>query len=240
MPQPDGAEGCVADKIARLAQLRDSGALTEKEFKRLKKGCLGMPPIIFWLALGYLVILLAVFTAYISTPGFRAHIPTSLGPIPTGVVWFGATGAEMASLYGIFVHNRDWNASYNYWHYCRPFFGAVTGSVGALVYLVLLHLGSTSSVKVDPLTFDVVAFVLGFADKSFMQLLQNVTAVIVKPGNQSIKAHQTTCPPPAPAIAPRSGTESESGEPPPQADDPPPTPSSGDVIPGRSSGGGFS
>jgi hypothetical protein len=50
---------------------------------------------------------------------------------------------------------------------------------------VLLHLGSTSSVKVDRLTFYVVAFVLGFADKSFMQMLQNVTAVIIKPGNKT-------------------------------------------------------
>ncbi|MGC1406572.1 MAG: SHOCT domain-containing protein [Candidatus Dormiibacterota bacterium] len=124
MPQSDGAEGCVAGKIARLAQLRDSGALTDQEFQRLKKACLGMPRIIFPLAVFYLVVLLAVFATYILAPGFRTHIPASLGPIPSGVVWFGATGAVMASLYGIFVHNRNWNASYNYWHYCRPFFGA--------------------------------------------------------------------------------------------------------------------
>ena len=232
MPQPDESEGCAADKIAKLAQLRDSGALTEKEFKRLKKAYLGMPPIVFPLALVYLVILFAVFATYISVPGFRDHIPASLGTIPIGVVWFGATGAVMASLYGIFVHNRNWNASYNYWHYCRPFFGAVIGSVGALVYLVLVHLGSASSVKVDPLTFYVVAFVLGFADKSFMQLLQNVTTVIVKPGNQSDKAPQTTCPPPAPAVAPRSGTESESGESPPDTGDPPLAPTTPDAAPG--------
>jgi len=232
MPPPDGAEGCVAERIARLAHLRDSGALTDKEFQRLKKACLEMPRIIFPLAVFYLIALLAVFATYILVPGFRTHIPASLGPIPSGVVWFGATGAVMASLYGIFVHNRNWNASYNYWHYCRPFFGAVTGSVGALVYLVLLHLGSASSVKVDPLTFYVVAFVLGFADKSFMQLLQNVTTVIVKPGNQNVKAPQTTCPPAAPAVAPRSGTESESGESPPDTGDPPVAPTTPDAAPG--------
>lgn len=232
MPQPDGAEGCVAHKIARLAQLRDSGALTDKEFQRLKKPYLGMPPIIFPIALVYLAILFAVFVTYILVPGFRDHIPASLGTIPSGVVWFGATGAVIASLYGIFVHNRNWNASYNYWHYCRPFFGAVTGSVGALVYLVLLHLGSASSVKVAPLTFYVVAFVLGFADKSFMQLLQNVTTVIVKPGNQSVKAPQTTCPPAAPAVAPSSRSDSESGESPPHTGDPPLAPTTPDAAPG--------
>ena len=82
---------------------------------------------------------------------------------------------------------QKWETSYDYWHYCRPLFGAVTGSIGALIYLVLLHLGSASIVKVDPLTFYVVAFVLDFADKSFMQLLQNVTTVIIKPGNQTPK-----------------------------------------------------
>ena len=82
---------------------------------------------------------------------------------------------------------QKWETSYDYWHYCRPLFGAVTGSIGALIHLVLLHLGSASIVKVDPLTFYVVAFVLDFADKSFMQLLQNVTTVIIKPGNQTPK-----------------------------------------------------
>jgi hypothetical protein len=62
---------------------------------------------------------------------------------------------------------------------------AVTGSIGALMYLVLLHLGDNSIVKADPLTFCAVAFVLGFADKSFMQMLQNVTRVIIKPGSQA-------------------------------------------------------
>ena len=79
---------------------------------------------------------------------------------------------------------KTWDRSYNYWHYCRPLFGAVTGSIGALIYLVLLNLGSKSAIKVDSSTFYVVAFVLGFADKSFMQMLQNVTSVIIKPGTR--------------------------------------------------------
>lgn len=232
MPQSEGKEGCVADKIAKLAQLRDSGALTEKEFQRLKKACLGMPRGIFWLALAYLAVLLALFAMYITWPGFRSRLPMSLAQIPFGVVWFGATGAVMASLYGIFVHNRDWNTGYNYWHYCRPFFGAVTGSIGALMYLVLLHLGSAHTGGVDPLTFYVVAFVLGFADKSFMQLLQNVTTVIVKPGNQSVQGSQTTCSSAAPAAATCSGTKPGSGEPPAAAVNPPAAPTSSDAVPG--------
>jgi len=144
-----------------------------------------MPLRVFVLAVTYLVILLAVFVIYVTWPSFRSRVPASFGQLPVGIVWFGATGAVIASLYGIFVNNQKWDSSYNYWHYCRPLFGAVTGSVGALIYLILINLGSKSAIKVDSLTFYVVAFVLGFADKSFMQMLQNVTNVIIKPGSNT-------------------------------------------------------
>ncbi|MHB8394346.1 MAG: hypothetical protein ACYDC5_07570 [Candidatus Dormibacteria bacterium] len=142
-----------------------------------------MPWHILVLAVAYLAALIALFITYVMVAWLRSHLPANLGTLPIGMVWFGATGAVMSSLYGIFLHNQEWKTSYNYWHYCRPLFGAVTGSIGALMYLVLLHLGSASIVKVEPLTFYVVAFVLGFADKYFMQLLQNVAMVIIKPGN---------------------------------------------------------
>jgi hypothetical protein len=144
-----------------------------------------MPFHIFIFALAYLIALIALFVTYASWSSFRTHAPASFGQIPVGVVWFGAVGAVIASLYGIFMHNKEWKLSYNYWHYCRPLFGAITGSIGALIYLVLLNLGNTSAVRVDRPTFYVVAFILGFADKSFMQMLQNVTNVIIKPGNKT-------------------------------------------------------
>jgi hypothetical protein len=144
-----------------------------------------MPLRIFVLAVIYLAALITLFLIYVSWHAFRSHVPAGFGQLPVGIVWFAATGAVIASLYGIFVHNKTWDPSYNYWHYCRPIFGAVTGSVGALIYLVLLNLGSKSAIKVDSSTFYVVAFVFGFADKSFMQMLQNVTSVIIKPGSKA-------------------------------------------------------
>jgi hypothetical protein len=144
-----------------------------------------MPLHIFVLAVAYLISLITLFVIYVTWHAFRSHVPASFGQIPVGIVWFAATGAVTASLYGIFVHNKTWDPSYNYWHYCRPIFGAVTGSIGALIYLVLLNLGSKSAIKVDSPTFYVVAFVFGFADKSFMQMLQNVTSVIIKPGGKA-------------------------------------------------------
>jgi hypothetical protein len=143
-----------------------------------------MPFHIFIFAVAYLIALVAIFVVYVTWSAFRSHAPTGLGQLPVGVVWFGATGAVMASLYGIFVHNQDWDPSFNYWHYCRPLFGAVSGSIGALIYLVLLHLGNSSTVTVDRLTFYVAAFIFGYADKSFIEMIENVTSVIIKPGAQ--------------------------------------------------------
>jgi hypothetical protein len=144
-----------------------------------------MPVHIFVLALIYLILLAVLFIAYVSSPSFRSGTPTHFGQLPMGILWFGATGAVMASLFGIFTHNREWKPSYNYWHYCRPLFGAVAGSIGALIYLVLLKLGNSSSVKVDDTTFYVAAFVFGFADGSFIQLIQNVTAMLIRPSKKS-------------------------------------------------------
>jgi hypothetical protein len=141
-----------------------------------------MPVHIFVVALVYLATLIALFIVYASWSAFRSHAPTSFGDIPVGVVWFGAIGAVVSSLFGIFNNNKQWKLSYNYWHYCRPLFGAVTGSIGALFYLVLLILGTTSQVKVENVTFYAAAFVFGFADKSFIEMVQSVTAVIIKPG----------------------------------------------------------
>ena len=140
-----------------------------------------MPRFLFALALLYLCALIALFITYTSWRAFRTNAPNAFGEIPVGVVWFGAVGAQVISLYGIFVHNREWRASYNYWHYARPLFGAVTGSIGALLYLVALRLGSTGHVTVNNLTFYAVAFIFGFADKSFLQLVKNVTDLIIKP-----------------------------------------------------------
>jgi hypothetical protein len=144
-----------------------------------------MPRILFPLAVSYLSALVALFIVYVSWKGFRVNAPSAFGQIPVGVVWFGAVGAEVISLYGIFVHNQEWKASYNYWHYVRPLFGAVTGSVGALLYLVALRLGNSGTVSVDNVTFYAVAFIFGFADKSFLQMIKNVTDVIIKPAKQA-------------------------------------------------------
>jgi hypothetical protein len=141
-----------------------------------------MPVSIFVVSTIYLVGLIAVFIVFVSWRSFQASLPTMLGPLPIGVVWFGATGAVIASFRGIFAYNRNWGVSYNYWHYSRPLIGAVTGPIGALMYWVLLRLGSSGIVSVRHMTFYVAAFIFGFADWAFMAMLHSVTEVIINPG----------------------------------------------------------
>jgi hypothetical protein len=56
--------------------------------------------------------------------------------------------------------------------------------MGAVIYLVLLELGNKATVSVDVLTFYVAAFAFGFADSAFLEVLKNITNILIKPGNK--------------------------------------------------------
>jgi hypothetical protein len=144
-----------------------------------------MPTYIFTVVFLYLLVLLILFAIFTTSPTVRNGLPHTLGKLPAGIIWFGALGAVLRSLYGIFTHNADWNSTFNTWHLSRPFIGAVTGSMGAVIYLVLLELGNKSGVTVDTLTFYVAAFAFGFADSAFLQVLQNITSILIKPGSKT-------------------------------------------------------
>jgi hypothetical protein len=147
-----------------------------------------MPPFIFFLETFYLVVLVVVFVIDMTSSSFRHDIPATIGPLPVGIVWFGALGAVIASFRGIFAYNyQKWNSGYNYWHYSRPLIGAVTGSMGALIYWVLVSLGTQKTPVIEPTTFYVAAFAFGFADWAFMAMLQNVTNAIIGPGTAAAK-----------------------------------------------------
>ena len=156
-----------------------------------------MPPGIFYLELAYLAGLVAVFVIYKADSGFSHAVNGMLGPLPVGVVWFGAVGAVLSGLQGIFFHNKQWDSSYDYWHYSRPLVGAVTGSIGALLFLVALRLGTQqgTAAKPDAITLESVAFVLGFADNAFRSMLQKVTDAVIGPGKTTKGPTEPSHPP---------------------------------------------
>jgi hypothetical protein len=81
----------------------------------------------------------------------------------------------------VYFHNADWNHAYDYWHYSRPFVGGVVGGIGCLLFYVSIMVGSTKGVTPNVVTFDAVAFVLGFADKAFSSLITKLTQLLFGP-----------------------------------------------------------
>jgi len=193
--EPEGPEAQPSQQAAASAAV---GGMQSDQTAISSHPTKVMPKRIFYLELVYIVVLVALFAVYATWSWARNAVPGNLGPLPLGVIWFGSAGGVVAGFRGIYSHNNEWDSSFDYWHYTRPIFGAITGAIGSLIYWVSLHLGSTNAIKVDRYTFYVVAFVLGFSDKAFLELLKNVTDVIIKPG-------QKQTPPPKPP-----GTKSQS------------------------------
>jgi hypothetical protein len=133
----------------------------------------------------YLLLLLAVFVVYETSPGFRMSLPTSLGNLPVEVPWFGALGGSLISLDGIFRHQCEWNPCYQYWHYSRPLIGAVIGSLGALIFLQISGTATDGATTLNPTAFDVVAFLVGYREQSFRDLIKRATDLLLKPPSPS-------------------------------------------------------
>lgn len=150
----------------------------------------GMPRSIFVLETVYLVLLIALLVVYKTDHAFRVAVPP-LGPLPVQVVWFGATGGVLAGLGGVYFHNTNWNPAYNYWHISRPLVSGVVGGIGSLLFYVSVSLGTTKAVVPDVVTFDAVAFLLGFADESFRTLITKLTRLLFGPGDTSPQASGT-------------------------------------------------
>ncbi len=152
-----------------------------------------MPPWIFFVALVWLVALFVLFVVWITSPGLRGDFPHAFGQIPVEVPWFGALGGCLVSLSGIVYYNRGrWRPRYNYWHPIKPLIGVGTGSIGALLLLVTLRAASSNaSIKTDAATFDAAAFVFGYGEAAFRQLIKTVTDLLLRPGG-SVSGDGTT------------------------------------------------
>jgi len=118
---------------------------------------------------------------------------------------------------GIVYYSRGrWEPRFNYWHPIKPLMAAATGSVACLLIIVLLRAAAgTKNPTIDSTTLDAAAFIFGFAESPFRQLIAAVTDVFLKPGK--------TKPPGGPP-----GGSSAPPLPPPSPPGPPPSPASGE------------
>lgn len=133
---------------------------------------------------GYLVLLALIFIVYQVSAGVRGALPSHLGHLPVGVPWFGAVGGSLISLTGVFKHSRDWDEHFALWHYARPLVGAFLGSLGALIFLVIVNAAAVHGTSPNGVVYEVVAFLVGYREATFRSLIQRATDVLLSPGDK--------------------------------------------------------
>jgi hypothetical protein len=146
---------------------------------------------------GFIVLLQLVYLALLFGTAllwfdFRNRLPGAIphlfGPVPYGVLWFGALGAVLTSLSGVFDHATDWDEGHKYWHWCRPAVGASAALVAVLIFQGgVLAAGSQVSAGGSStfLLYYVVAFLVGYREETFRELIKRVTDVILSPGTKA-------------------------------------------------------
>jgi hypothetical protein len=132
----------------------------------------------------YLVVLAIIFIIYQVSAGVRGALPTHLGDLPVGVPWYGAVGGTLISLTGVFKHSRDWDEHFALWHYARPLVGAFLGSLGALMFLVIVDAAAVHGTTPNGVVYEVVAFLVGYREATFRSLIQRATDVLLSPGDK--------------------------------------------------------
>jgi len=140
---------------------------------------------VFWLEVLYLLGLGAIAWLYFTD---RLNLPGSIGSQPTaGILWFGALGAVLLSLSGVFDHPHDFDPAYRLWHIARPFIGAAVGLVAVLIVQAgILTLGQNPTPDKNASKFVlyyVIAFIVGYSEDTFRALIKRLAEVIIAPGS---------------------------------------------------------
>jgi hypothetical protein len=146
----------------------------------------GSQPAIFSLQILYLT-LLATLAIIFFTNRDLIDLPSSLGPVPVPVPWFGALGAVLISLVGVTQHRHDWDPGYRFWHWARPLLGASFGAISVLIFEAgILAVGtapsaSTGNIPKD-LLYYLIAFLVGYREETFRELVKRLTDIVFSPG----------------------------------------------------------
>jgi len=122
-----------------------------------------------------------------------------LGSLPVGVVWFGALGAVLISLTGIVEHAGDWNPEFNLWHLSRPLVGAALAVVAVLILQAgVLATGTKPSAPAEVpqnLLYYLVAFLVGYREETFRDLIKRLVDLILAPAATPAKPTITSLSP---------------------------------------------
>lgn len=101
-----------------------------------------------------------------------------LQSMPLSVLWFGALGGVMVSLYGIFV-NRAWQNQFNLWHAFSGLLGAIYGLISYLIIVVLINsITINNHFDRNALAYDLIAFIFGFSQHALGDTLRRLTGLV--------------------------------------------------------------
>jgi hypothetical protein len=112
------------------------------------------------------------------------HPRHTIGNMPTAVPWFGALGAVLISLVGIFEHPLDWNPRMAEWHWARPLVGASFAIISVLIMQAgIVSIGSDPHNPGASLAlYYIVGFVVGYREETFRELIKRLVDVLLNPG----------------------------------------------------------
>jgi hypothetical protein len=152
------------------------------------------PDFFFRLGLFYLALLVILAVARSGNWPLIKSIKAPIGGLlPIAVPWFGALGAVLISLYGVFDHADDWHVRWNRWHVARPFVGATLATIAYLIFIGLINatgaqpeLSAKEADKLIP--YYVLAFLVGFREATFRTLLQRAADILLGPGGPGAAA----------------------------------------------------
>jgi hypothetical protein len=171
------------------------------------------PGFFFGLGLIYLLVLVLLIVGRDQGWWGLDEIPDPIGGfIPLGVPWFGALGAVLISMYGVFDHNHEWDARYNLWHVARPFVGMALAAVAYMAFIAVINAtgvdANTGEASIAPeaetaapgepgagtdqqdpwslVPYYVLAFVVGFREQTFRDLIKRAADTLLGPGTAAV------------------------------------------------------
>jgi hypothetical protein len=136
-------------------------------------------------AILWLVVLVGSVPLYAHWHWLRRNFSDPAGPIPLGVVWWGALGGLTVSLVGISTHATKWDPGFNLWHPLRPIVGAIVGPVAYLIYITAIKASGNpvANGQSNQAVYILVAFITAYREDTFRELISRAIQVLLGPGD---------------------------------------------------------
>ena len=150
--------------------------------------------------LAEIVYLLAAWTLAVLYITDVLDVRHTIGGMPVPVPWFGALGAILISLTGTVEPTGSWKRDIAYWHWARPLMGASVAVIAVLIIqagVVVISTDPSSQTTKSPILYFLVAFLVGYREETFRDLMKRLVDVILTPG--------TDIPPTVAKVAPEHG-----------------------------------